>query len=750
MNMLINSKVRMFHYFQKRTRVLLLVLFICAFHGMSFAHVTGEGTFHTHDTIFIASEPDYPPYCIVDEKGNADGFSIDLFKAAADAVGLHVDIKVGVWSKIKNDLANGKIDALPLVGRTPEREELYDFTMPYLSLHGAVFVRKGTTVINSVSDLKGKEVVVMKGDNAEEFERRVNISDKIFTTNTYEEAFKLLASGEYDALITQRVTGIKLLERLGIEGVVPLGFQMPRFRQDFCFAVQEGDTQLQARLSEGLSIIIANDTFGEIRMKWFGPVYSEKVRIEDIARIVLIIIVPLIILLAIIFIVFLRKEVRRRTIRLHDEVKKHKKTLEEYKNQKLLLEERETQVSLLLNSTAEGIYGLDVNGNCTLINQSALQFLGFSDKNEVIGKNMHRLIHHTKTGGVYCDIDECKIYQAFIEGKGTHSDSEVLWRSDGTNFPAEYFSHPIKQNGNVIGSVVTFWDITERKKSEEELLQLKNNLENKVIQRTADLEDKVQKLRKSQTAMLYMVEDLNEVTARLKEETRKLELSKNELESFSYSVSHDLRSPLRAIDGFSGFLIEDYYDNLDDEGKRLIQVIRKSAQKMDKLILDLLNLSRLSRSEMKMSEVDMEEVAKHAFNEMAGSDEKHQFDLVFKNMRPVICDPNLITHVWDNLIGNSLKYSSKSNIKKIEVSCIEDDNLLIFGVKDFGAGFDEKYMDKLFKVFQRLHRENEFPGTGVGLSIVQRIVHRHGGEVWARGEEGEGATFYFSLPNKVL
>jgi PAS domain S-box-containing protein len=721
---------------------------MCAFTVFSYAHIT-VGQFHVHDTIFIASEPNYPPYCLVDEYGNAAGFSVDLFNAAADVVGLHVDIKIGVWDKIKNDLANGEIDALPLVGRTPEREEFYDFTMAYLSLHGAIFVRKGTSNINSLFDLADNEVVVMKGDNAEEFVRRENISDKIFTTNTYEEAFQLLASGQFDALITQRITGIKLLEDLGIRSVVPLDFQIPQFRQDFCFAVQKGNVELQARLDEGLSIIIANGTFEEIRMKWFGPVFLEEVRFEDVMRILLMFFVPFIILVSLIFIHFLRKTVKRRTQSLNDEVEQRKKTLNEYRKQTMLLEERESQLKLLLNSTAEGIYGIDVNGNCTLINQSALQLLGFTNKSEVLGQNMHYLVHHTKESGTVCELDECRIYKAFIEGEGTHSDLEVLWRKDGTSFPAEYFSYPIRENDKVVGTVVTFWDITERKKASEELLQLKNNLEIIVAQRTVELEDKVQKLHKSQKAMLYMVEDLNQVSARLKRQTRKLELSRNELEAFSYSVSHDLRSPLRAINGFSGFLIEDYYDQLDDEGKRLIQVIRESAKKMDKLILDLLNLSRLSRAEMRLSESDMKAIALQSFNETASTEEKREFELHFKNMCPLICDPNLMAHVWNNLIGNALKYSSKSAIKKIEISCKRTDNALIFCVKDFGAGFNEKYKEKLFKVFQRLHRDNEFPGTGVGLSIVQRIIHRHGGEVWAEGEEGNGASFYFSVPLTV-
>ncbi|NCB09949.1 MAG: transporter substrate-binding domain-containing protein, partial [Bacteroidia bacterium] len=222
------------------------------------------------DTILIGSEPDYPPFCFVDKNGSAAGFSVELFKAVADVVKLNVAIKIGIWNQIKQDLAEGKIDALPMVGRTPEREELFDFTMPYLSLYGAVFVRKGTTGIRSLGDLAGKEILVMKGDNAEEFIRRENITNKIFTTHTFEEAFLQLADGQHDAVIIQRITGIKLLENMGLSTVKPLDFQLPGFRQDFCFAVQKGNKELVSLLNEGLSEVIANNTFQVIHQKWLG------------------------------------------------------------------------------------------------------------------------------------------------------------------------------------------------------------------------------------------------------------------------------------------------------------------------------------------------------------------------------------------------------------------------------------------------------------------------------------------------
>lgn len=700
------------------------------------------------NTVVIASEPDYPPYCIVDENGNADGFSVELFKAAAQAAGLNVEIKIGIWNQIKQDLAEGKIDALPFVGRTPEREEIFDFTMPYLSLHGAVFVRKTERGIQSLEDLKEKEIVVMKGDNAEEFVRRTKISEKIFTTNTFEEAFRELEEGRFDAVIMQRVTGLKLLEEMNVKSIKALDFQLPEFRQDFCFAVQEGNQELLVLLNEGLSVVIANETFEKLRFKWFGPAEGDFVSREKIIRRTLFILIPVLTAGIFLWIVFLRKEVKRRTKKLNDEINQHKKTLQALEIQQKLYKESEAQIRLLLDSTAEGIYGIDINGNCALINQAALKALGYSEQSQVLGKNMHELIHHTKPDGTKCNMDECQIYKAFKEGAGTHSTDEIFWRSDGTSFPAEYFSYPILQRGIITGSVVTFWDITERKRDENELIQLKDKLEEQVAQRTTELEEKIQKLDKSQKAMLYMVEDLNTITSELKNERRKLEAANQELEAFTYSVSHDLRAPLRAINGFSKFLLEDYAEKLDEEGKRFISTIRENAAKMDKLITDLLNLSRVSRTSLNINEVDMKILVSAVFKDISGEEEQNTFGFSVSDMPVVNCDSSLMKQVWQNLIGNALKYSANSKSKKIEIGANKNNTEISFFIKDEGAGFNSNYKHKLFGVFQRLHHEHEFEGTGVGLAIVQRIIQRHGGKVWAEGEINKGATFYFTLPSK--
>jgi len=242
--------------------------------------------------------------------------------------------------------------------------------------------------------------------------------------------------------------------------------------------------------------------------------------------------------------------------------------------------------------------------------------------------------------------------------------------------------------------------------------------------------------------------DLNEVTAQLQEKSRRLEISNRELEAFSYSVSHDLRAPLRAINGYAHFLNEEYIDQLDEEGKRYLHVIQQNADHMNQLISDLLNLSRVSRTEIKRTAINMQEAVQTLYNEISSEQEKAEFECIIEDVPTIKCDSILIKQVWQNLISNALKYSQNATTKRIEISATENEKEVVFCVKDYGAGFNPKYKDKLFGVFQRLHSEEDFEGSGIGLAIVQRIIVRHGGEVWADGNIGAGAAFFFSLPKR--
>jgi light-regulated signal transduction histidine kinase (bacteriophytochrome) len=243
------------------------------------------------------------------------------------------------------------------------------------------------------------------------------------------------------------------------------------------------------------------------------------------------------------------------------------------------------------------------------------------------------------------------------------------------------------------------------------------------------------------------VQRLNaELEDRVTERTAQLEAANKELEAFSYSVSHDLRAPLRGVDGYIRMLKEDCAGQLDAEGIRLLNVVSSEAKRMGHLIDDLLKFSRLGREQMESTPVDMTALARDAFESLtrAAPESAPRFEL--KPLPLAQGDLGMLRQVFANLLGNAVKFTRNQPAPVIEVGGSSAGGEMTYHVKDNGVGFDEKYGHKLFGVFQRLHSEEEFEGTGVGLALVQRVIHRHGGKIWAQGKPNQGAIFYFTLP----
>lgn len=237
-------------------------------------------------------------------------------------------------------------------------------------------------------------------------------------------------------------------------------------------------------------------------------------------------------------------------------------------------------------------------------------------------------------------------------------------------------------------------------------------------------------------------------TARKDAENRADQLRK-EMEAFTYSVSHDLRAPLRFIGGYAQMLEEDYSEKLDVEGNRIIATIQKNAERMGHLIDDLLDFSRMGRKELMMATINLDHLVSEVLEEFQLNKVVPAVEVIRQPLGSVRADMSMLKQVWINLISNAIKYSRKQPVSKVEIGRIDTDNEIHFYVKDNGVGFDMNYAHKLFEVFQRLHKVQEFEGTGVGLALVKRIVVRHGGRVWAASRTGEGAVFYFSLPNNI-
>ncbi len=331
-------------------------------------------------------------------------------------------------------------------------------------------------------------------------------------------------------------------------------------------------------------------------------------------------------------------------------------------------------------------------------NQSVCEMLGYS-REELIGLHASDIVAAEEAQHVASALEEIKSTSSYFR-------EWRFRRKDGSEFDAEVIATTMP-DGTLLGMIR---DITERKLVEKKISLLNTELEERVALRTRELEE-----------------------------------ANKELEAFSYSVSHDLRAPLRAVNGFSQAALEDFGPDLPPEGRRLLEVIRKSGTKMGNLIDDLLTFSRLSRQPIAKRTINTEQLVIETLAELASHPEKNEAKIRVGPLPPCQGDPALLRQVWVNLIANALKYSRNREKPEVEIGCEERDGKHAYFVRDNGCGFDMRHADKLFGVFQRLHRSEEFEGTGVGLAIVQRVVRRHGGQVWANAVVDRGATFHFTL-----
>lgn len=288
-------------------------------------------------------------------------------------------------------------------------------------------------------------------------------------------------------------------------------------------------------------------------------------------------------------------------------------------------------------------------------------------------------------------------------------------------------------------------ELTERIKAEQELQINISALERSkraALNLMADLKKEMDERQQAEKAVKLLNEELEQ---RVMFRTAQLESSNKELEAFSYSVSHDLRAPLRAINGFAKILLDDYGPSLDEEGIRLLHILRENAKNLSTLIDDLLSFSRLQRMELERNQIDMGILVEEVCNELYVLENTGNIEFEIGTLPEAIGDISMIRQVWRNLIGNSIKFTKPKTDRRIEIGSTIHDGITIYYVKDNGVGFDMKYAEKIFGVFQRLHTAAQFEGTGVGLALVQRIINRHYGRIWTEAVPGEGAVFYFTL-----
>jgi PAS domain S-box-containing protein len=375
-------------------------------------------------------------------------------------------------------------------------------------------------------------------------------------------------------------------------------------------------------------------------------------------------------------------------------------------NQRLTAEMSETQkdLQLIFNTSPDAAVITSMpDGLMVEVNEGYCQISGYR-RDELIGKT-------TREMNIWKYLDDREKIIAKLKADGFCDNIETTFICKDGSEIIGLISAKVITLHEVPHIISITRDITQIRKNEEEIKELNQTLEKRVDERT-----------------------------------KQLLLANKELESFSYSISHDLRTPLRAINGFAQILSEDYGDKLDDQAKRYCSVIGENAVKMGLLIDDLLTFSRFGRSEMNQARINMRGILDGVISEVQEASNPGRTNIDIHNILDAKGDSSMIKQVWFNLVSNAIKFSSKKEQIEIIIASRQEGGKIIYSVTDNGAGFDPEFSAKLFKVFQRLHSTEEFEGTGVGLAIVQRIIHRHGGEVWAEGEIDKGAAFYFSLP----
>ena len=396
----------------------------------------------------------------------------------------------------------------------------------------------------------------------------------------------------------------------------------------------------------------------------------------------------------------LEELIESRTAELKRANEQLKQEVDELGKVKMTLRMPETSYRTLLEHANDAIFIADAEtGMLVKANKKALELTGHSLKE--ICKMHQTELHPPEEKERYKEIfKECV-------SKGITTSIEVyIVNRDGQRIPVDISSSVIEISGKRLIQGI-FRDITEHKNAEEELKRLNEELKHHVAQ---------------------------------------LEAANKDLESFSYSVSHDLKAPLRAIGGFSNILLEKHADKLDDEGKRLFNNIKKNTQKMGQLIDDILSFARVGRKDIVLSEINMEELANKAFEDLKPLTLGRNVQFEIKQPPPACGDKTMMYQVFTNLLSNAIKFTRFRETAIIETGGWTEGNENIYYVKDNGVGFDMQYVKKIFGVFQRLHKDEEYEGTGIGLAIVNRIIDKHGGRVWAEGKINEGTVLYFALP----
>ena len=670
----------------------------------------------------VSSELDYPPFALVQPDGQATGFTVDLFKAVARAMHLEYTIQVGPWGQIKNDVIAGRADVLINMAYSEERAQQHDCTGPHTRINGAIFVRQGDRRIQALTDLPGKSVLVLKGDLPHDWAVQQGWESSLVVVKTAEEGLQRLATGQHDAMLLAQLVGLLTIRHLKITTLAVAGPPITEVGQKFSFAVRKGNAELLATLNEGLALVVADGTFSKLYDQWIGPL--EPPRGIPLEKLLLYSVPGLILVLTLLG--WLNVRLRRATGALREaqqglEHRVAERTaalqvantalaaeISERRHAEERLEEQRAFLRQIIDMNPACIFVQDHQGKYTLVNQTLAALYGTSVE-KIVGTMSSDFVYQTPEAYEFLHADQ----QLLAAGAEVTREALPVTDSTGTQRLFHSVQRPIvNAHGQVTHTLGVATDVTEQKRAEEAIRSLNAELEQRVQERTAELA-----------------------------------AVNKELEAFTYSVSHDLKAPLRGIDGYSQILLEEYSDRLDAEGHQFLGNIRASTERMNELIDDLLTYSRLERRRLSLEPIALHGLTEAILAECREALSRRQINVTVELRCDTIrADHESLKQIFRNLLDNAIKFTRNTVPPQIAIRCHETPTAWMIEVQDHGIGFDMRYHDRIFDMFQRLQRQEDYPGTGVGLAIVRKAVERMGGRTWAESTPGQGATFFVEIP----
>jgi len=669
-----------------------------------------------HPVIRASIGTDYPPFEFY-ENNAYQGMAYDYAQLIAGRLGIRIEPVTGIPLKDALDQlkARSGVDLVVLLTRDRARESFVEFTRDYISFPAVLFTRKDSRFISGIKDLYGMTIASEKSYIGTDWLRRDAPQAQILETGTTVEALVSVATGKADAYVGNLAVVSYLIEK---KGLVDLKVAAPSPYPDDAYAMGvRKDWPEFARIIDKALGAVSEEEHRQIRQKWLSLRYEHGLRTLDVVKWVAIVAGILCI-----FIFQLRRMVRQRTAELQESLRQ--------------LEDTHRKLADIIEFLPDATFVLDREGRVLAWNRAIEEMTGIP-KQEMIGK-----------GGQACSIPffgearpvlaemvlgnlDLKNYQyeAFRKQGNTLAaviKTPALYGGRGA-YLSVTASALTDHAGNLAGAIESMRDTTSLCKAEAEIRSLYEQLELRVQQRTGELEQ--------------AKEELHRLNDDLLRRGRALEEANRRLESFAYSVSHDLRAPLRHIRSFADLLVEENAWQLSADGQHYLQRITFSCQRMDEMIKAMLELAQSSRQEIHIVSVDLNRLVEEVLAELP----LEQTRVELQELPPCQGDRTLLKQVYANLIGNALKYTRMQEDALIEVGAETKDAMTVYFVRDNGVGFDMAYADNLFGVFQRCHTAADFEGVGIGLAIVDNIIQRHGGRIWAEGRPGEGAVFYFTL-----